>query len=68
VVIVKVAQYRNSFGEGGGMLMRPQGYSSEGGTCMIAPPPFEERSEPLVTSRDGVEWLVIQHAVFDGDG
>jgi hypothetical protein len=57
----------NTFGEGGEMLMRPQGYSSEGGTCTIVPP-FEERSEPLVTSRDGVKCLVVQHAVFGGSG
>jgi hypothetical protein len=51
----------------GEMLMRSQGYSSEGGTCTIVPP-FEERSEPPVTSRDGVKCLVVQHAVFGGGG
>jgi hypothetical protein len=49
------------------MLMRPQGYSREGGTCTIVPP-FVERSEPLITSRDGVKCLVVHHAVFGGGG
>jgi hypothetical protein len=51
-------------------MLMPQGYSSEVGTCTTPHPAllFEELSELLVTSRDGVECLVVQHAVFDGGG